>query len=73
MGEVIYRLLSDVVTSLGTMKKSRAMEETCAVIIQELRRQGLSDSPSDFLLDHVPVVHRKIQDLELRSTDVGSE
>ena len=73
LGEVTYKLLSDIVISYGPGKKSQLMEETCANIIDEFRREGLSDSPSDFLLDHGPVVQSKIQDEELRNTDVRLE
>ncbi len=73
LGEVLYKLLGDIATSYGNGKKSRQIEETCAIIIDELRREGLSNSPSDFLLDHGPIVQSKIQDLELRNTDVRME
>jgi hypothetical protein len=49
------------------------MEETCAIIINEFRREGLSDSPSYFLLDHAPVIQSKIQHDELRNIDVRME
>ena len=73
LGEVTYKLLSDIVTSYGLGKKSRLIEETCAIIIDEFRREGLSDSPSDFLLDHGPIIQSRIQDQELRNTDVRLE
>ena len=73
LGEVIYKLLSDIVISYGFGKKSQLMEETCANIIDEFRREGLSDSPSDFLMEHGPIVQSKIQDEELRNVDVRLE
>jgi hypothetical protein len=73
LGEVVYKLLGDIATSYGAAKKSRLLEETCAVVIDELRREGLSDSPSDFFLDHGPIVQSKIRDTELRNTDVRRE
>jgi len=73
LGEVIYKLLSDIAISIGPGKKNQLMEETCAKIIDEFRREGLSGSPSDFLLDHGPIVQSKIQDEELRNTDVRLE
>ncbi|MBE0415575.1 MAG: DUF4037 domain-containing protein [Dehalococcoidia bacterium] len=80
LGEVIYNLLLEIVTTHEDElteslyeKKSRLMEETCAIIIDELRREGLSDSSSDFLLDHGPIIQSKIQDPELRNLDVWLE
>jgi hypothetical protein len=73
LGDVVYRLLNEIATSLGTGKKMRQIEETCAVIIDELRKEGLSDSSSAFLLDHGPIIQSKIQDSELRNSDVRME
>ncbi|MFC1925014.1 DUF4037 domain-containing protein [Chloroflexota bacterium] len=70
LGEVIYKLLSDIAIGYGSGKKNRLTEETCAIIINEFRREGLSDLPSEFLLDHAPVIQSKIQDDELRNIDV---
>ena len=73
LGEVTYKLLSDIVISIGPVKKSQLMEETCANIIDEFRREGISNSPSDFLLDHGPIIQSNIQDEELRNSDVRLE
>lgn len=73
LGEEMYQLLGDIATSYGAGKKGRLIDETCARIIAELRREGLSDSPSEFFLDHAPVVHSKIRDPELRNSDVRIE
>jgi len=73
LGEVVYKLLGDIATSYGTGKKSRLIGETCAVIIDEFRRENLSDSPSGFFLDHAPIIQSRIQDTELRNADVRME
>jgi hypothetical protein len=73
LGESIYKLLFDIVTSLGHIKKSQKMEEACALIIEELKNQALSDSASPFLLDHGPIVQTKIQDPEIRKINVWLE
>jgi hypothetical protein len=73
LGKVTYQLLSDIATSYGAGKKGRMMEELCARIIEEFRREGLSDSSSDFLLDHGPSIQSRIQDEELSKVDVRME
>jgi hypothetical protein len=73
LGEVIHKNLLDMVTSLGHVRKNKLMEDTCSLLIQELRKQGLSDSPSAYLLDHGPAVQSHIQDSELRSLNVWLE
>ena len=73
LGEVVYKLLLDIVLSYGHGQKSRLMDETCAHILEELRRQDLSNLTSKYLLDHGPVVQRKIKDKELRKVDVRLE
>lgn len=73
LGDVTYQLLLGIATNHEPEKKSQLIEETCSNIIGELRREGISDSPSDFLLDHGPIVHSKIQDQLLRSIDVWAE
>lgn len=43
------------------------IEELCAAIIAELQREGLTDSNSDFLLDHGPSIQLRIEDPSLRA------
>ncbi|MFC1965941.1 DUF4037 domain-containing protein [Chloroflexota bacterium] len=73
LGESTYNLLLNIVTSHEYREKNRLIEWTCADIIAEFRREGLSDSPSDFFLDHGPIVQSKIKDPHLRNIDVRLE
>jgi hypothetical protein len=73
LGESTHRLLAELVASYGFAKKNRIIEEICASLAGELRRTALSDSPSDFLLDHGPSVQERIRDPELRRSDVWLE
>jgi len=80
LGEVTYNLLLEIVNTREDdileslfVKKSRLIEETCVNIIEELKRQGLSNSSSDFLLDHGPIVQSKIKDAYLKGLDVTVE
>ena len=52
---------------------SEIIEEICALVITELRRQGLSDSTSSFLLDHGLSIHNTIENTELRNTNPWAE
>lgn len=73
LGDSTHRLLADLVASYGFAKKKRIVEETCAALTAGLRRQGLSDAPGDFLLDHGPQVQQRIRDPQLRGADVWLE
>ena len=80
LGETLYYLLLNLVNihevESGEMvyqKKIQLIEEGSQYIIRELRRQGLSESESDFLLDHGPIVQSKIQDSQIKSINVWLE
>ena len=70
LGEFIYNRLLEIVMCHDYEKKSQFIEEVCAALIDELRRQGLTESTSDFLLDHGPVIQQKIRDPQLRARNV---
>lgn len=53
--------------------KERIVEEISASIVAELTGEGLSDSRSDFLLDHALSVQTKIRDQALRNLHVMVE
>ena len=54
-------------------RRERIIEEISALLIVELSWQGLSDSDSDFLLDHAHAVQARIKDDGLRSLHVMVE
>jgi hypothetical protein len=64
LGKKVHDMISHLISRADDEKKS-LIEDICALIIEELRHQGLSDSNSDFLLDHAHRVHGKIKDREL--------
>ena len=77
LGSVIYQLLSELADMCENgdkdefyCKNSRIIEEVCTYVIREMARQKMSDSSSDFLLDHGPLVQDKIQDNTLRNINV---
>jgi hypothetical protein len=80
LGETMYRLFSDLAADYGKeqgetahTRKSGLMEEACGLVIEELKAQQLSDSESDFLLDHGPIVQTKIRDIRIRDINVWAE
>jgi len=70
MGEFIHKKLLEMVTTNDYTQKNAFIEEICAAIIKEFKKEGLSDSTSDFLLDHGPVIQQKIKDPELKKRNV---
>jgi hypothetical protein len=80
LGDTMYGLFSDLTAGYGEVsggvphtRKSGLMEEACRSVIEELKRQRLSDSESDFLLDHGPIVQTRIRDARIREMNVWIE
>jgi hypothetical protein len=80
LGEPCYRLLADLCaegdgpTAAGVFsRRQRIVEEISALIVAHLTVEGLSDSESDFLLDHAHAVQARIEDQVLRSLHVMME
>ena len=80
LGATTYELFADL-TAAHTIEhghrvytlKNELIENICKQIVAELGRQGLSDSGSDFLLEHGPLVQSKIQDQLIKSINVWTE
>ena len=77
LGSRLHAMLSDLVTihsraQGATLYRMKALliEEIARTVIGGLREQGLSDSESDFLLDHGPEVQKRIEDPVLRAQSV---
>ncbi len=70
LGNYIFKKIEGIVVSNDYSDKQQLIEEISTAVINELRTQGLTDSTSDFLLDHGPVIHDKITDEELRKRNV---
>lgn len=80
LGDTIYELLFRLFAvnesepeELRFERKSDLVEQVCQCLIHELRREGLSNSASDFLLDHGPQVQLKIENPEIRKIPVWLE
>jgi hypothetical protein len=71
LGNEIHRLVGSLLYSGESAQKAEIMEEIAVLLADELRRQGLSDSPSDFLLDHAPLLQERITAQQLRQHPFG--
>jgi hypothetical protein len=65
LGSAIHERVGALLQPAGPARREEIMEETCVLLADELRRQGLSDCPGDFLLEHAPRVRARITDPEL--------
>ena len=66
LGKPIARMIDDLVSETSKSGQADRIEEISGLLITELRREGLSDSLSDYLLEHAFSVHSRILDEELR-------
>ena len=74
--ELLFRLFDATEPGAENLKYERnnnLIEQVCLCVIQELQREGLSNSISDFLLDHGPQVQLKIEDPMIRKIPVWLE
>lgn len=62
LGEIVYKLICDLLEKNDIETKTFIIEDICARIIKEFHQQGLSDSNSDFLFDHAKSIHTRISD-----------
>ena len=70
LGEFVYKAVNDIVTSVDYDEKYSLIEKICTAIRGEFQRQGLSDSTSDFLQDHGPIIQQKIKNPSLRARNI---
>jgi len=70
LGNFIYQKVDDLITTLQSDKKAAIIEEISVEVINSLRQEGLTDSESNFLLDHGPIIHSKIKDKNLIKRDI---
>jgi len=70
LGEFMYSKINKLIETNEHKAKMSIIEHISAEVIKELHRQGLSDSKSDFLLDHCPAIHSHIKDEKLKARNV---
>ena len=67
LGRAVQTQVAILLDDRSADTRAAVMEEIAALLVTEIRRQDLSDSTSDFLLDHAPLVQQRISDPVLRS------
>jgi len=72
LGDFMYSKIKELIETTEYKAKISIIESISAEIIKELYRQNLSDSKSDFLLDHCPSIHSNIKDEKLKARNVWS-
>ena len=65
-GTIIHTMISDLIAEPDMNRKQSIIEEICVIIIQEMKNKELTDSSSDFLLDHADSVNNRIFNKALR-------
>lgn len=71
LGGEVARLLTELVQDGG--EKERLVEQLSALVIQELKQQGLTEGESDFLLPHAESIQKRIVDPGLRTLHLMAE
>jgi len=62
LGEQVHELILKLMSEEEMREKVETIEGICTLLVNELQREKLTDSQSDFLLDHAHSVHSRIQD-----------
>lgn len=70
LGGFIFEKISAIMAAADHEHKRTIIDEVCAAVVAQLQHEGLSDSTSRFLVDHGPVVHKRIADPLLRGLNV---
>ncbi len=66
LGREVHERVGALLKAAEPEQQEEIMEAVSVLLADELRRQGLSDSASDFLLDHAARVQANITDARLR-------
>ena len=66
LGEAVQKGIEQLLGANGLEAKMELIEDLCGQLAVQLRAQGLSQSSSDFLMDHGPQVQGNIKDTDIR-------
>ncbi len=65
LGRKVHGLIGDLTSRHVDHDRIGIIEEICALIVEALRQEELTDAKGTFLLDHAPQLHARIEDPEL--------
>ena len=65
LGETLSSMIDALMCETSNNERANKIEQISSLIIDRLRREGLSNSSSDFLLEHAYSIHGKIGDNKL--------
>jgi hypothetical protein len=66
LGQTIYDDIAALMTCSDNVQKTRIIDQICNELVKEMKQQKLTDSGSDFLLDHVQSMKDKLDNPNLR-------
>ncbi len=67
LGMAINLKISEMIMLMDYKPKIGIIENICAMLIETLNSEGLTNSASDFLAEHAPIIQRKIKNPDLRN------
>jgi hypothetical protein len=70
LGSYVSHAINNIIQEKDSQKRVTLIEMISMKLIEELIKQNLSDSKSDFLVDHGHRVHEMIQDENLKKLDI---
>lgn len=73
LGGELAPLFQELVGGMDGVETASLVERVCEMLISELKRQGLSDHPGTFLIDHGRCVQETIRDPDLRALHLMAE
>lgn len=73
LGQEVAMYMDGFISASEVRASAQIIEKISAVIIEELQKEGLTNSKSDFLLDHGPEIQSRIKDEKLRRLPLWSE
>ena len=73
LGADVAMMMDGFISAQNVAASGQIIERISQLIIEELQKEGLSGSNSDFLLDHGPEIQAHIQDDSLRRMPVWGE
>ena len=71
LGGLVYERLVQLSGTQDIRRQITLVEEVCAALLAEMRRQGYTSGQSDFLMDHLPALMDGIQSQQLRQREIS--